>query len=248
MDFFDQLEKGRYGSFELKRQVGPNLLKGLLISLLIHSTVIASPFIIARLFADDSAIPHRKYIDVTTTIEPRLVPSDPRPISSVPIKLSQPKLTQAIPVPVPPDEVDPVENLPATQIDLINHIAAQVAGDSGMADAPLAFHEPPPDTDVIPPDVFKVVEVEPQAIASNPSPEYPNLAKVAGMQGRVWIRMYVDKTGKVRDWHVQKVDPPNMGFEESVVKVIPEWKFTPAIQQGSPVGVWVSVPFNFKVK
>ncbi len=36
MDFFEQLEKGRFGSFELKHQVGPNLLKGLLVSLLIH--------------------------------------------------------------------------------------------------------------------------------------------------------------------------------------------------------------------
>ncbi|MBI5059590.1 energy transducer TonB [candidate division KSB1 bacterium] len=30
-------------------------------------------------------------------------------------------------------------------------------------------------------------------------------------------------------------------------RVISNWRFTPAMQQGTPVGVWVVVPFKFRL-
>jgi len=248
MDFFEQLEKGRYGSFELKRQVGPNLLKGLLISLMIHSTVISSPFIIARLMANHSAVPQQKYTNVVATVVPTLVPMDPRPITSIPIKVTQPNVAPVIPVAVPPDQVDPVDNLPASQIDLINHLAANVPSDSLAANTTLAFTEPPTEDTVPGTPIYIPFEVAPQAVAGCPEPEFPSLARQAGMGGKVIVQVFVDKHGDVRKWEFAKVDPPGLGFNDEVAKVIMKWKFTPAIQQGSPVGVWVAVPFNFKVK
>jgi outer membrane biosynthesis protein TonB len=44
------------------------------------------------------------------------------------------------------------------------------------------------------------------------------------------------------------VKPENLGFEKEVEKIIDKWRFTPAIQQGNPVGVWIAIPFTFKVK
>jgi hypothetical protein len=46
MDFFEQMEARHYGSMELKRHVGPNMLRGFLISVLAHIVLVAVPYII----------------------------------------------------------------------------------------------------------------------------------------------------------------------------------------------------------
>ena len=51
-NFLQELEKGKYGSIELKYFVGKNLVRGLVISVLIHSAVVASPYI-ATLFQNE---------------------------------------------------------------------------------------------------------------------------------------------------------------------------------------------------
>ena len=40
----------------------------------------------------------------------------------------------------------------------------------------------------------------------------------------------------------------NEMFEASAVKAAMEFLFTPAIMNGHPVSVWVSVPFQFRLK
>ncbi|MBK8130044.1 MAG: energy transducer TonB [bacterium] len=52
----------------------------------------------------------------------------------------------------------------------------------------------------------------------------------------------------MKKWRIVQAKPPDLGFEQEVEKVLPKWKFTPAIQQGNPVGVWIAIPFNFKVQ
>jgi TonB family protein len=39
-----------------------------------------------------------------------------------------------------------------------------------------------------------------------------------------------------------------MGFEEAAVEAVLQWKFTPALQQNNPVGVWVAQTVTFKIK
>jgi outer membrane biosynthesis protein TonB len=45
-----------------------------------------------------------------------------------------------------------------------------------------------------------------------------------------------------------QASPSDLGFEDEVLKVVPKWKFTPAVQQGRAVGVWVAIPFKFVCK
>jgi TonB family protein len=68
------------------------------------------------------------------------------------------------------------------------------------------------------------------------------------VKGKVVIKVFVDKKGDVRKWEIMKATPPGLGFEEEAIKAIQKWKFTPAIQQNSPVGVWVAIPINFEFK
>jgi TonB family protein len=60
--------------------------------------------------------------------------------------------------------------------------------------------------------------------------------------------LFVDVKGDVRRFHIVKADPRDVGFEDEVLKVIPRWKFTPALQQQRPVGVWVTIPVKFEIK
>ncbi len=248
MDFFEQLEQGRYGSFELKRQVGPNLLKGLLVSLLIHGTVIASPFIIAKWFAKSEAIPAARGTGPVVIVKPPpLVTDDPFPITSVPLKLRLPDAIKVTPVPVT-DNPDPADRVPdQRRIKEVEGGAPRPDSLTGSGGGPLVIVEPPEDT-IPDPGIFVFVEVGPAPVTGCPEPEYPDLAKTVGMPGLVIAQMYVDKNGNVKKWLITKVDPAGVGFEESVAKVVPQWKFRPAIQGGNPIGVWVSVPFRFKVK
>ncbi|HEY3294685.1 MAG TPA: TonB family protein [bacterium] len=247
MDFFEQLEKGRYGSFELKRQVGPNLLKGLLVSFLIHSTVIASPFIIARLFLHEAAIP---LPPIVVTEPTRIIPYEADPPSVVRIALPKPDMARyVLPVPVPIDQVDRDAPQVPDQTTIKRVLGGTPLPEPGEGTGQVVYREPPTDTEVIPdPKEYRPVEVDPLALSSNPQPEYPDLAQISGMSGRVIVQAYVDKRGNIQKWQFVQVNPAGFGFEEEVAKVITKWKFTPAIQGGNAIGVWVTVPFKFNVK
>lgn len=96
------------------------------------------------------------------------------------------------------------------------------------------------------PGTFIHYEKAPQPIV-NPQPEYPAMAKRDGVEGKVVVLIYVDENGDVREWRIMKAEPEGRGFEEEVIKVIQKWKFTPAIQQNKPVGVWIAIPFAFEL-
>ena len=251
MDFFEQLEKGRYGSFELKRQVGPNLVKGLLISLLIHGTVLASPFIIAKLFLNGEAIPPPPSGLVYLDKPPALVSDEPNPPKQVNLTVSQPAVAKFKRlVPVPQGMEDTTLNIAIDQKALKRYLGGPPIPDPGAGDGTgkLVLREPPPAEDSIPdPKAYQPVEIFPQVLAGNPQPVYPEIARIGGMQGKVVVQVYVDKRGEVKRWQIQEAKPTGLGFEDEVLKVIPKWKFTPGVQNGKAVGVWVSIPFRFRL-
>lgn len=75
--------------------------------------------------------------------------------------------------------------------------------------------------------------------------EYPEMAKKAGLEGKVYLLIYIDETGKVTDVKVLK--GIGGGCDEAAVNGIKEVKFTPGKQNGVPVKVKLSLPVNFKL-
>ena len=76
---------------------------------------------------------------------------------------------------------------------------------------------------------------------------YPEIAQEAGIEGTVVIQAFVDKKGKVTDTVVLK-GIPNTGLDEAAMVAITKTKFKPAKQRDRAVGVWISIPVNFRLK
>ncbi len=76
---------------------------------------------------------------------------------------------------------------------------------------------------------------------------YPEIALKAGVEGQVLVWAFVDKHGNVTNTLVKK-SLGNNGCDEAAVKAIKSVKWKPAKQRDDPVGVWVMVPVEFKLK
>ena len=78
-------------------------------------------------------------------------------------------------------------------------------------------------------------------------PVYPDIAQEAGIEGQVLIQCFIDKTGRVKETIVIK-GLPNTGLNESAVAALRKTRFRPAKQRETPVGVWITIPINFKLQ
>ena len=111
-----------------------------------------------------------------------------------------------------------------------------------------------------PPKEEKVVEEEPTyfvAVEEMPEPiggikaiqekiVYPEIAKRAGVEGKVYILAFVDETGNVTKAQVLK--GIGAGCDEAALEAVQKTKFKPGKQRGKPVRVQVSIPVVFKLQ
>jgi len=142
-----------------------------------------------------------------------------------------------IPIESPSDNVlDDVE-IGSTEIDLTQQIEAPPP--------------PPREEKKIEEDFqyFEVVEEMPEPIGGIEAIQrkivYPEIAKRAGVEGRVYILAYVDENGNVTKTEVLK--GIGAGCDEAAEKAVRETKFKPGKQRGKPVRVKVAVPIIFKL-
>ena len=77
--------------------------------------------------------------------------------------------------------------------------------------------------------------------------KYPPLAREAGIQGTVYVKFVVNKSGKISD--VVILRGIGGGCDEEAVRVVqamPDWK--PGRQNGLPVPVYFTLPVKFILK
>lgn len=151
--------------------------------------------------------------------------------------------------PVPeaaPDDSVQVDYVVASQesLAIINSIG--IIGDSALTGQ--VFQVLPDLDDYVPsPDSFMAVEELPQKLFA-PSPAYPEIARKAGLEGRVWLRLLIGKDGGVRDVLVIQESGANAGFEEAAVAAAWQSKWRPALQNKQPVTLWVTYEVWFRLK
>lgn len=100
------------------------------------------------------------------------------------------------------------------------------------------------------PTYFVAVEEMPEPIggigAIQSKIEYPEIAKRAGVEGRVYVKAYVDEQGNVTK--VELMKGIGAGCDEEALAAVQDTKFKPGKQRGKPVHVQVSIPVVFKLQ
>ncbi len=101
---------------------------------------------------------------------------------------------------------------------------------------------PPPKTDTA--IDFYAVEIKPKVI-KRVEPEYPDVARRAGLEGDVFVLLIVDEKGNVAS--AQVVKSTNPIFNEAALKAVKQWKFSPGYQRDKPVKVRLMQPIHFRL-
>jgi periplasmic protein TonB len=96
---------------------------------------------------------------------------------------------------------------------------------------------------ITPPDFIPVDEQPVPIFQANP--DYPESARHSGMEGTVWVKLLVDRSGIVVKAVVMKSDNPV--FNETSMEAGLKWRFKPAKLNGEAIAVWAAVPFRFKL-
>lgn len=191
-------------------------------------------FALLPLLLDRNSV-ERAYEEITSLNFIRIRPEMEEPREEKPPEREKPppevlpKLSQQVPKP---------RQLKLEMPDLSFEINPKL--DMGMAVAP---PEPEPimdffdqgEVDQLPMTVFRM------------KPLYPFRAKRLGIEGSVSVKFLVDAAGRVSRVTILESNPPGI-FDESVLKALPSWKFTPGELGGNAVNTWVSTVIQFDLE
>ncbi|MEQ8523820.1 energy transducer TonB [Gracilimonas sp.] len=140
-----------------------------------------------------------------------------------------------VPVEVPNDEIieDEMINMDA-ELDM---------------DAPMDLPPPPPEEEEEE-DFFVVVEQMPKLKGGmaklQGSVTYPEMARKAGIEGRVTVQFIVNEQGNVEN--AQVVRGIGGGCDEEALRAVKEASFEPGMQRGRPVRVQYALSINFRLQ
>ena len=100
------------------------------------------------------------------------------------------------------------------------------------------------------PTYFVAVEEMPEPIGGLRAIQekiiYPEIARRAGVEGKVYVLAFIDESGTVTKAEVTK--GIGMGCDEAAIDAVLKTKFKPGLQRGKPIKVQVTVPITFKHK
>jgi protein TonB len=235
MEQFEVKYHTNYGAPELKQVYRNYLVRGLVIAAAFHFLGAGIYWGTVYLSKEDEGA---RTIRIMKYSELGPPPSLQDAAPAVAVTSAALKPSVGIPVPVPDAEVSPEQTI-ATQQELSQQTAPIVStGTGGGAKEEIKIEEEEPPADYVP------YEKAPEPI-KQVTPKYPDLATRAGLEGTVWVKIWVDKEGKARKAVVLKSDAEI--FNQPAVDAAMQWVFTPAMMKNGPVSVWVSIPFRFKL-
>jgi TonB family protein len=243
-----------YGARALKATYQPNLFGGVNGSVTLHITLIASGLLLARMMAPVIVEPDHKYRDTL-----RVIPIPPSIQETPPLHQAQswevepvgpPKLQSGIAIPVPDHTVSLDKTileqglLPELDVFGVEDGWDLWGGKRGRPDGdpnvPAYLGGDDPDAPVSPDIVERLPE-----LVTIPDPVYPALARESGTEGVVRVNVLVGRDGRVRDAKIVQsipmLDEPAQASARAAI-------FRPALWNGNPVSVWVTIPIRFSLR
>ena len=148
------------------------------------------------------------------------------------IKRPPPPPRPAVPIETESDDVPDDVTIESTDLDF----------DDALVDLP---PPPPPGSEEEEEEIleFYMVEQKPELVHSV-APVYPEIARKAGLTGKVFLKFLVDKTGRVSNVSVLRGQEI---FRQAAIDAILQFKFKAAQQNDKPVSVWMTQPISFRL-
>ena len=226
-----------YGAPDLQDAERPHLSRALALGSLLASLLFAAAWSLSLVLPHSP--PRVREVEFDPIfIEPNVAIPPISPVSEMTsVKPSAAKEQVGVPQPV----ADTPENAEKTLAPPADAQGPPITGEAGTRGMP-----PAPPAQVGPVnrrgEVLFVDELP--APAREVKPEYPELAKQAGVQGLVIVDVLVGADGRVLEAHI---DPKinELMLNESALEAARKWVFTPAMQNGHPVMVWMKLPFRY---
>jgi protein TonB len=229
-----------FGAFEIKQKFQKYATWGLTLAAVVHALLLGAYWLSVYMASLEEpptrTIRIMKYTDLGP---PPSIQGSAAIAPSVSVASPTTKPSIGIPVPVPDAEVSPDQTL-ATQQEMSNvGPIGEGTGEGGQVQIEQDLQiddQPPPD--------FVPFQKGP-TIVKRVDPLYPEIARKAEIEGKVWAKVWIDKEGKIRQVVIIKSDSEI--FNQAVIDAINKWVFTPALMSTGPVAVWLSLPFVFKL-
>lgn len=253
-----------FGGFVIRQQIGRRHLIAFITSVVAIALAFLIPTLIEKLPKEKEAELEFQVTEVEMAniedqevekndeIEPIVEAPPPPPLKSS-IKFTAPVITADENV-ADEEEIRTQDEMAQTSINIsvadVQGVDTEDAQD--IADFQEVIAEPEP---VVEEKIYEAVEQMPQFpggeaalmkfIGNNLS--YPAVAAENNIQGRVFVRFAVSKTGAVEKVQVLRSPDPSLEKEAiRVVKSMPNW--IPGKQNGQPVNVWYTLPVTFKLQ
>ncbi len=151
-------------------------------------------------------------------------------------RATPPPSRPAVPIESEDEDIPEDETIASTELDL--------------SELPPPPEKPPEEEEEVTP-IFVAYDSPPEPIggfeAIQRHLKYPEIARKAGVEGRVIVHVLVDEHGNVVATKILK-SLGNNGCDEAAVAAIKSVKWKPAMQRDRPVKVWVAIPVIFKLK
>ncbi|HET6569101.1 MAG TPA: TonB family protein [Rhodothermales bacterium] len=251
-----------YGAFWLRKVYNKRLTASLCVGAVVFSMGVAGPVIYKGLGGGKTNMDdlNQTVVNLADLEPPPLQEAPPPPEIPPPPPPPKVETVRFVPPEPAPDEEVPDEEMPPPQDSLKDVQAADITqeGDPNADLNTIIVEDPPPPVVQPPPpkdEVFTVVEQMPtfpgglQAMYEwmQKEFEYPEIARKAGVEGKVFVQFVVGNDGAIRD--AQVVRGIGGGCDEEalrLIKAMPKW--IPGKQNGRAVSVKFSMPITFKLK
>jgi protein TonB len=192
---------------------------------------------------------------MTFLVAPPPPPPPPPPPAAAPVRVQRRVTAEDImraPTVIPKtiaqikDEPEPVQQGPA--VGVVGGVPGGMPGGTpggvlgsiitGAAAAP----PPPPPQATTPRRVRVGGQVDAAKLIFGPRPEYPPLAKMARIQGKVLLEAIISRDGTIQDLKVLSGHPL---LVKAALEAVQRWRYQPTLLNGEPVEVITEVEVNF---
>ncbi len=158
-----------------------------------------------------------------------------------------PRETSSIPTSAPPTlEPEPPAAAPFTPLgDIDNGLPPGFGPDTGALPGP-GVPPPPPPVPENPPAPVRAAQLpELPRKTVDVHPIYPDVARVAHVEGTVILEAVLDTSGRVTQLRVLRSVPL---LDQAALEAVRQWRYTPSIYYGKPVSVLMTITVRFTLQ